>query len=636
MSVQFGRWSFDGRPSAPDYLEKVSSMLAPYGPDSHETYSKSGVEILYRAFYTTKESRRERQPHVSRSGAVITWDGRLDNRRELIEVLQNLVSADSTDVEIVGAAFDRWKENCLAKLTGDWAISIWNPVTRLLFLAKDPIGTHRLYYTIQKDCIAWCTTLDPLVLLAEKTFELCEEYVAGWFASYPATHLTPYQGIHSVPPSSLVSLRRAKHTVAKHWDFDLEKRIHYRTDGEYEEHFRFAFAKAVQRKLRSDAPVLSELSGGRDSSSIVCVADTVFAKGAAECPRLDTISYYDDSEPSWNERPYFTKVEEKRGRAGLHLGPNDSKAEEEPAVSPYVPAPNYPGYDGRTSPGIRTGLASSGARVLLSGIGGDETMGGVPTCAPELQDLLVAGKLRALAHQLKLWALEKKKPWFHLFWEAARDFFPVRLLGVPKEMRCPPWFRRRFVRRHWAALHGYVSRATFFGPRPSLQSNLATLDVVRRQLSQTAPPFDPPYDKRYPYLDRDVLEFMFAVPREQLVLPTQRRSLMRRALAGIVPDEILNRKTKAFVARAPLVQMSKDYTNLAELIPHMMMHSLGFIDCARLSEVLDSARRGDDEVPVVPLMRTFFIEGWLKTLQARRLVTVDKTQKPELAWQASA
>jgi asparagine synthase (glutamine-hydrolysing) len=158
---------------------------------------------------------------------------------------------------------------------------------------------------------------------------------------------------------------------------------------------------------------------------------------------------------------------------------------------------------------------------------------------------------------------------------------------------------------------------------------------LRRQLSQVAPSFEPPFDKRYPYLDRDLLEFMFAVPREQLVRPTQRRSLMRRALAGIVPDEILNRKTKAFVARAPLVSLSEQSAGLAEMMQHMLSSSLGIVDSARLSEVLQKARRGEDEVPVVTLMRTFFIEGWLKTLHTRGIVNLGKPLKPELAWQAS-
>jgi asparagine synthetase B (glutamine-hydrolysing) len=84
MSVQFGRWNFEGQPPAPDYIERVRATLAPYGPDSSESYSKDGITILYHAFHTTEESRREKQPCISPSGAVITWDGRLDNRAELI------------------------------------------------------------------------------------------------------------------------------------------------------------------------------------------------------------------------------------------------------------------------------------------------------------------------------------------------------------------------------------------------------------------------------------------------------------------------------------------------------------------------------------------------------------------------
>src|SRR5206468_6484292 len=170
----------------------------------------------------------------------------------------------STDVEIVGAAYEKWGANCLAKLIGDWALSIWNPRERSVLLAKDPIGTKHLYYSMAKDHVAWSTILDPLVLYAGRTFEICEEYIAGWFAIsvFPAAHLTPYVGIHAVPPSSSVLLRPGKQTVRKYWDFDPDKRIRYSTDAEYEEHFRSALATAVQRRLRSDRPVLAELSGG--------------------------------------------------------------------------------------------------------------------------------------------------------------------------------------------------------------------------------------------------------------------------------------------------------------------------------------------------------------------------------------
>jgi asparagine synthase (glutamine-hydrolysing) len=639
MSVQFGRWNFEGQPPVPDYIERVNAALAPYSPDSNESYSKGGVRILYRVFHTTKESRREKQPHVLSSGAVITWDGRLDNRAELIEELRNVLAFDSTEVAIVAAAYERWGADCFAKLIGDWALSIWNPGNRSLILAKDPIGTRHLYYCFDNDQVTWSTILDPLVRLAGKTFALNEEYIAGWFSMFPAVDITPCIGIHSVPPSSFVLLRPGKHGVSKYWDFDPNNKIRYRTEAEYEEHFRVVFAKAVQRKLRSDRPVLAELSGGRDSSSIVCMADTIVASGGADTPRLDTISYFDDAEPNWNERPYFTKVEEKRGRTGWHINVGAQDLEKISALEPPPESPNgrfvpTPGYDGRTSPQMRMCMASQGNRVVLSGIGGDEVMGGVPTPAPELENLLARAQFLALAHQLKVWALEKRKPWFHLFWEAARGFFPPALVGVPKYMRPAPWLQSSFVKRHWAALNGYPSRTKFFGPLASFQENVSTLDALRRQLACKALPFEPTFEKRYPYLDRGLLEFMFAIPREQLVRPTQRRSLMRRALVGIVPDEILNRKTKAFVARSPMVAISNDWNHFAQMTQDMLSNSLGIVDQERISDALQKVRRGE-EVPMITLRRTLCLEEWLKDLRALGIINLDTTLKPKPRWQTS-
>jgi len=501
MSVQFGRWNFEGQTPALEYIEKVIAALAPYGPDSNEAYSEAGVKILYRAFHATKESHREKQPHISSSGALITWDGRLDNRAELISELSASGTNGSTDLAIVAMAFEKWGTNCFAKLIGDWALSIWNPRNRSLILAKDPIGTRHLYYSFDNNQVTWSTILDPLVRLAGKAFALEEEYIAGWFSMFPAVDLTPCVGIHSVPPSSFVLLRPGKHTVSTYWNFDPQKKIRYRTDAEYEEHFRTIFAEAVRRKLRSDRPVLAELSGGRDSSSIVCMADTVIASGTAETPRLDTFSIYDDSEPNWNERPYFTKVEEKRGRVGWHVNvaaqdPETIPAPEPPPESPRRRFVSTPGNDGRTSPQMRMCMTSQGNRVVLSGIGGDEVMGGVPTPVPELENLLARAQFGALAHQLKVWALEKRKPWFHLFWQAARGFFPPAFVGVPKHMTPAPWLQSSFVKRHWASLTGYPSRTKLFGPLPSFQENVGAFDALRRQLARAALPFEPPYENR--------------------------------------------------------------------------------------------------------------------------------------------
>jgi asparagine synthase (glutamine-hydrolysing) len=628
MSVQFGRWDFEDRPPAPDYIEKVSAALAPYGPDSNESYSKGGINILYRAFHTTKESRREKQPCISPSGAVITWDGRLDNRADLISELRDSLNVDSTDVAIVAGSYEKWGANCMGKLLGDWALSIWNPRERSVLLAKDPIGTKHLYYSLDDKQLTWSTILDPLVLFAGKTFDICEEYIAGWFAIpvFPAAHLTPYVGIHSVPPSSSVLLRPGKHIVSKYWDFDPGKRIRYRTDTEYEEHFRSALATAVQRHLRSDRPVLAELSGGMDSASIVCMADLVIARSAAECPSLDSISWFDDSydhlEPDSNELHWISKVEKKRGRAGFHintgalqqieakeLGSRQSfEADFDNDRFAVTPIPNnrQSGFFNC----YKACVQSKGYRVTLSGIGGDEpTGGGVPTPTPELQNLLARLRFVTLSRQLDAWAAKTRKPRLPLLWEAAQGFLSARV-DLPKEMRSAFWLRPDFVRRNHAAFCGYPFRVNLFGSLPSFQEHVDKLEANRRFVAYRRLTSDFPREVRYPYDDREFLEFMYAIPQEQIVRVGQRRSLMKRALMGIVPDELLSRRRKTFVPPEPRKDMATEWPSLIETGQHIIGSSLRIIDPDRFAEALQKARQNED-VPTGSLKRTLTLASWL-------------------------
>jgi asparagine synthase (glutamine-hydrolysing) len=636
MSVQFGRWNFEGQPPAPDYIEKVSAALAPYGPDSNESYSKGGIGILYRAFHTTKESRREKQPCISRSGAVITWDGRLDNRADLIGELRDSLTISSTDVAIVAAAYEEWGTNSFGKLIGDWALSIFNPSDRSLLLAKDPIGTRHLYYSFDNNQVTWSTILDPLVLFAGKTFSISEEYIAGWFSSvHPAAHLTPYIGILAIPPSSSMLFRPGKHSVTKYWDFDPGKTIRYRTDVEYEEQFRIVFATAVKRRLRSDRPILAELSGGMDSSSIVCVVDTVMARGGVETPQVDTISWYNDENPSLDERPYTTKVEEKRGRTGCNIdlgAERKAGSEEKPNSQIHLmsefqndsfaptPTPN------KKVSGLLEQYAAymriQGHRVVLSGLGGDEITGsGVPTPTPELQNLLARAQLRTLSHQMKAWSVKIGKPQLSLLWETVRGFlFSLTPLNIPIDTRPAPWFDRDFVRRNHAALHGYPSRLRLLGPLPSFQDNMQKLDAERRLQSYRSIRADPLCEVRYPYLDRDFLEFMLGIPREQIVRVGQRRSLMRRALVGIVPHELLNRKGKALAAETPNQDIAVEWPKLTELGRHMVSSSIGVINPIRFQEALERACR-NEKVPIKSLMRSLMIECWLRHLVSQGVLT---------------
>ncbi|PYX50211.1 MAG: hypothetical protein DMG76_35330 [Acidobacteria bacterium] len=613
MSVQFGILNLDGKPVRAELFEKVLPMIAPYGPDGTNSYIKNNLGVLFCAFHSTPEAVRETQPHMSlRSGATLTWDGRLDNRAELVRGLSESVTSGAADVSIVAAAYERWGKDCFEKIVGDWALSIWDQNERTLFLAKDFAGIRNLYYTVDNAQVTWSTILDPLVLTAGHTFGLNEEYIAGLLMDYPGAHLTPYVGIQSVPPCSYFSISAHRQSTRKYWDFDPRKQIRYRSDTEYEEHFRTVFSESVSRRLRSHAPILAELSGGMDSSSIVCVADQIIAQGKACPPRLDTVSRYDDSEPNWDERPYFTKVEEKRGRAGYHIDVGAQQKTESAHEGDYFRA-TPDSSAGPPPPNDRfiEHVRNQGYRALLCGIGGDEAMGGVPNPVPELADYLIGVRFRQLASQLKKWCLAQRKPWMHVLFEVIRDFVPRT--GLPEPLKRAPWLRSDFLKRQRRTFFEKYRSFALFGPRPSFQSNLSTIAAMRDELGFKSPDRFLCLERRYPYLDRNLLEFVYAIPGEQILRPGQRRSLMRRALRGIDPKEILERKRKAFVARAPMTYLANDWASLSTLIHQMALNSLGIIDSEKLLEELQKARSG--EVVSLPhLLRPLVAERWLRSL----------------------
>jgi len=130
----------------------------------------------------------------------------------------------------------------------------------------------------------------------------------------------------------------------------------------------------------------------------------------------------------------------------------------------------------------------------------------------------------------------------------------------------------------------------------------------------------PIFETRYPFLDRSLLEFVFSIPREQLVRPGERRSLMRRALTGIVPKEILDRRRKAFM-RGPLVAATTDLPVLLRNSGPLHIEELGVVNTNNLISTLENAR-GHSNVPVVPLIRMLTLERWLRSLSLRNILPI--------------
>ena len=158
-----------------------------------------------------------------------------------------------------------------------------------------------------------------------------------------------------------------------------------------------------------------------------------------------------------------------------------------------------------------------------------------------------------------------------------------------------------------------------FGPLPSFQDHIDKLDANRRFVAYCGLHSELLREIRYPYYDRDFLEFMYAIPQEQIIRVGQRRSLMKRALVGIVPDELLNRRRKEFVPPEPTKGSSTEWPSLMEMGQHIIGSSLGIIDLDRFAEALQKAQGHED--PIGRLRRTATLESWLRHLATQGVLT---------------
>jgi asparagine synthase (glutamine-hydrolysing) len=619
MSVQAGIWNFNGRPVDPGVLASVSESLRQHGPDGEFSYMGGSIALLYRPFHTTAESRRETQPFVSDKGLILTWDGRLDNREQLISDLRGDLKDEPTDVAIAAAGFVQWDTDFFRRAIGDWAISIWKPESQELVLAVDYMAIRHIFYFLKQERVWWSSDLTPLVLLSGDSFHIDDDYIAGYFGHDPEGHLTPYREIREVPPGQFVRIRNNSVRVERFWKFNPGSRIRYKTDAEYEEHFCHVFRQSVRRRLRSDCPILAELSGGLDSSSIVCMADDVLAKEGGTNLRLDTLSYYDKTEPQGDDWIYFKKVEEYRKKTGYHIDAS-RVGSPGPPESEFNPLPGHFG-SGRDLESERADVVRAGGyRVVLSGIGGDEFLGGIPNPSAQLADLIVQFRWLNLAKQLWAWSLVKRRPLTHLFWNAAMELLPSSVgRYATKQAQPEAWINQSFAEQTHLAIRLIDVDEHFGFWLPTRRSSIGLVLLMANKLAKWPSSKLQPEEPRYPYLDQQLMEFILSVPASQLLRPGDRRSLMRRSLAGLVPHEILSRRTKQFGARTPVLELQKHPDQIKSAFRSSLSSRLGYVEESRFLDELQAVRNGKGS-HMVRLLRAISLEFWLRDLASRGLL----------------
>jgi asparagine synthase (glutamine-hydrolysing) len=619
MSIIFGLLKEPGTTVVASELEEMGATTGRYATGVNSTYRMGRLGMGLQPYISHERSAMETGPSTDAHRLVLSFDGRLDNYRELAQLLE-LEAEALSDSQIVLAAFNRWEEECFSRLVGDWALALWSWKDKSLYLARDHAGTRSLYFRHGKSRLVWSTYLDTFQQ-DNGRLRLSEDYAACYLASQHIGNLTPYEGILSVPPAHYLIVRNDIAVRHTHWTPMARGVIRYNSDEEYEAHFLALFSQSVERRTGPGAPILAQLSGGMDSTAIVCMSDHLRRSVDPDSEILDTISFYDDSEASLNERTYFSVTETHRGRVGTHINSAFSQRTFEPhdvEAGIYL-LPGADSFSIQQERRLRDVYLKCGYRSILSGIGGDEVLGGVPTAFPELADYLVSGNLRALLRRSIAWSLVDRIPIAGTLYNTAR--YAIRLYSRSRGLRnaIPPWLpeslRSRCQQIVKARGRGSLSR---LGIAPHRLDNANAWTSAIETLPHLFPQVLSRPEYRYPFLDKDLVNFLFSIPREQVVRPGRRRSLMRRALVGIVPQAILERRRKAFQLRAPLATVQHARSKLERLFADSELRKAGLIDIEALRLALGEVAEGE-VLWHQALLKTIAFELWMTASNPRRV-----------------
>jgi asparagine synthase (glutamine-hydrolysing) len=246
-------------------------------------------------------------------------------------------------------------------------------------------------------------------------------------------------------------------------------------------------------------------------------------------------------------------------------------------------------------------------------------MGGVPDPRAHLADLMVQFKFVSLAKELTAWSLVKRRSWVQLLWQSAVGVLPA-LLGqyFVKEAEIEPWIRKDFAKGTRMAVRQMDVEEHFGLWLPTRRSSIGGVLRMASKLAKTMPQASTLEEARYPYLDQSLIEFILSIPATQLLRPGERRSLMRRSLASIVPGEILARRTKQVGARTLILVLEKHWGELQTIYETSLSSSLEYIHEDRFRNVISDARAGKT-VPLVRVLWAISLEYWLRDLAGRGL-----------------
>jgi len=500
------------------------------------------------------------QPMCSQDGRYwIVYNGEVYNyielRTELKKHGHTFISC--TDTEVILAAYRQWGEGCLSKLNGMWAFAIYDSQTRSLFLARDRFGVKPLYYwTSPAGMFAFASEIKQFTVLpgwqAKLNGQRAYDYLV--FGITDHTEETMFSDVHQLRPGHCVTLPVFYKNVesieapltTRAW-YELRPRSFAGNFDDAAWEFRHLFEQSIELRLRADVPVGSCLSGGLDSSSIVCVLNDFlrkqgvqfFQKTFSACSEVDR----------FDERKWINLVVGKTGVDAHYVYPAlDDLFKECSTITWYQDEPF-----GSTSIYAQWCVfrlaAQSGIKVMLDGQGADEQLCGYHVFfGPRLASLFKGCRLPDFFSELvgmqrlhgysAIASLKFMLP--YLLSGKLTD--ALRRIGGYAHSR-PTWLNVRHLQAEavdpfWK-LGARVGGVEALSTKQLIGANLQMLLHWEDRNSMAHS-----IEARVPFLDYRLVEFVLGLPDEFKIASGMTKRVFRESMRGVLPDDIRRRVDK--------------------------------------------------------------------------------------------
>lgn len=563
----------------------MRDALAHRGPDDAGTWisPSNSVALGSRRLAIQDLSPRGHQPMQDATGSLtVAFNGEIYNFVELRDELEDFYAFRSrTDTEVLLAAYARWGPSFLQRLNGMFAFAIWDEKEQRLFAARDRFGEKPFYYFRRPDLFLFASEMKSILasgfVPAEPNLQSVYRFLA--YRETDASEQTLFKDILSLPAGHALVYCPARDLckIWKYWDLDPAAEVRYSSDRAYSERLRELLSDSVNIRLRSDVAVGSCLSGGIDSSTIVSLA-AARRKGDRQC----TFSArFED--PAVDEGGYIRSVTERCSTPNYTVYPNPRQMVEELSTFAWHQEHPFAGPSIYAQWCVMRLAYDRGVTVLLDGQGGDELLGGyLASAGAHYKDLFSRFAWGTLA---KTAASQVRQSGLKSLASFLTPQFPASIQRMARALSEPLSLNADFMSVAYApptrrrsgfssALHDELYQQLWCSMLPKL---LRFADRSSMAFSR---------EVRLPFLDHRVVEFLFAIPETQKIRGSMTKFVLRNAMRGLVPDNILQRTDKKGFETPQAAWLSGPLRPWAESVFHSRaFRERGWIDQRSALEV---------------------------------------------------